>query len=188
MKKYTVEQLLVPLSEYATVPVGFTLYDAVLALEKAQEEFDQARYKHRGILVLDEDGRVIGKLNHLDALQALEPDSKDDIGTTLAYYGFTEEFIRHISRRRRMEAAPLENLRQKAVTLKVEDIMQRTAVDECIAHDAGLDMAIHQLTREKLRSLLVMNDGSIIGILRLADVFAAVYHTMAGFVTREGQS
>ncbi len=188
VKTYTVEQLLVPLSEYATVPVGSTLYDAVLALEKAQEEFDQARYKHRGILVLDKNGRVIGKLNHLDALQALEPDAKDDLGTILAYYGFSGEFVRQVGRRRRMKEAPLENLRQKAVTLKVEDIMQLAAADECIDHDAGLDMAIHQLTREKLRSLLVVRDGDIIGILRLADVFAAVYHTITGFAIREVRS
>jgi len=34
---YLVKQLMVPLSEYATVPEGSTLFEAVLALEKAQE-------------------------------------------------------------------------------------------------------------------------------------------------------
>ncbi len=56
--------------------------------------------------------------------------------------------------------------------------MQRMSVDECIDYRAGLEPAIHQLTRENLRSLLVVRDGDIIGILRLSDVFAAVYHTM----------
>lgn len=44
MGEYRVKELMVPLSEYATVPVGSTLFDAVLALEKAQEEFDRTKY------------------------------------------------------------------------------------------------------------------------------------------------
>ena len=39
MKKFTVAMLMVPLSEYATVFEDATLYDAVMALEKAQEKF-----------------------------------------------------------------------------------------------------------------------------------------------------
>jgi len=41
-----------PLSEYATVPMGSTLFETVLALEKAQEEFDHTKYKHRGVLIM----------------------------------------------------------------------------------------------------------------------------------------
>jgi predicted transcriptional regulator len=50
--------------------------------------------------------------------------------------------------------------------------------DEFIDHEATLDMAIHQIVQEKLLSLLVTKEGNTIGILRLADVFAAVYHTL----------
>ena len=56
MKTYKIEDLMVPLSEYATVTVGATLFDAVLALEKAQGEFDQTKYRHRAVLVLDKKG------------------------------------------------------------------------------------------------------------------------------------
>ena len=37
MKSYTVKELMVPLSEYATVSEDATLYEAVLSLEEAQE-------------------------------------------------------------------------------------------------------------------------------------------------------
>lgn len=47
MKTITVKDLMVPLEEYATVHEGATLYEA--ALEKAQMEFDQTRYRHRAI-------------------------------------------------------------------------------------------------------------------------------------------
>ena len=43
MKTYKIKDLMVPMSEYATVSEEATLYEAVLALEKAQEEFDHTR-------------------------------------------------------------------------------------------------------------------------------------------------
>ena len=77
MSEYCVKELMVPLSEYATVPKGSTLFEAVLALEKAQEEFDHTKYKHRGILILNKKKRVIGKLGQLDVLRALEPKEEE---------------------------------------------------------------------------------------------------------------
>ena len=49
MELITVEELIVPLEEYATVGKDATLYDAVMALEKAQGNFDNNRYLHRAI-------------------------------------------------------------------------------------------------------------------------------------------
>ncbi|MBW2634094.1 MAG: CBS domain-containing protein [Deltaproteobacteria bacterium] len=179
MKSYLVKDLMVPLSEYATVPMGSTLFEAVLSLEKAQEEFDHTKYKHRGVLILDQQKRVVGKLSHLHALRALEPmEDKSSTIRELDKLGFSSNFIRQLRKQRRQQAAPLEDLCEKAAQLKVEDFMHATAEDEFIDHEATLDMAIHQLVEEKLLSLMVTQGDNTIGILRLADVFAAVYHTM----------
>lgn len=170
---------MVPLSEYATVPVGSTLFEAVLALEKAQEEFDHTKYKHRGILILDGNKKVVGKLSHLHALRALEPMEDEDQGMNeLWQFGFSAKFIRHERMRKRQKPAPLENICRKAAVLKVEDFMHALAEDEFIDHAATLDVAIHQLVQEKLLSLMVTKERNTIGILRVADVFAAVYHVM----------
>lgn len=179
MENYLVRDLMVPLSEYATVHVGSTLFDAVLALEKAQEEFDHTKYKHRGILILDKQNRVIGKLSHLHTLRALEPEHDDLDGIKeLGQFGFSAKFVRNLRKQQRRQGAPLADLCKKAVGLKVEEFMHTAAEDEFIDHEATLDMAIHQLVQEKLLSLMVTRDGHTIGILRLADVFAAVYHAM----------
>lgn len=179
MENFRVKDLMVPLSEYATVPVGSTLFEAVQALEKAQEEFDHTKYKHRGILILDSNLRVVGKLSHLHALRALEPAAEDTSDLQeLAQFGFSHQYIRTLRKIHRGQAAPLADLCRKAAELKVEDFMHIAVEDEFIDHEATLDMAIHQLVNEKLLSLLVTKDGDTIGILRLADVFAAVYHTL----------
>lgn len=177
---YTVKDLMVPLSEYATVAKGSTLFKAVQALEKAQEEFDHTKYRHRGVLVLDEAGVVIGKLSHLDALRALEPvqDQNKEL-TELPQFGFSDKFVRAIRQQKRMQAEPFKELCRRAQELKVEDFMQATAEGQCIDREASLDLAIHQLVFGNHLSLLATENDRIVGILRLADVFAAVYHSMS---------
>jgi CBS domain-containing protein len=179
MIDYTVKDLMVPLIEYATVPVGSSLYEAVLALEKAQEEFDHTKYRHRGVLIMDPDSRVIGKLNHMDALRALEPKADAANGIKdLVQFGFSHKFVAGLRKQERLKGAPLSDLCQKTLELKVEDFMRATAEDELIDLDASLDIAIHQLVLGNHLSLLVADNDKIIGILRVADVFAAVFHTM----------
>lgn len=179
MKNYTVRDLMVPLSEYATVPMGSTLYEAVLALEKAQEEFDHTKYRHRGVLILDQDNHVVGKLSHMDALRALEPP--EDIANgikDLVHFGFSYKFVSTLRKQQRLKAAPLSDLCKKATDLKVEDLMRATAEGEMIDEEASLDIAVHQLVLGNHLSLLVTRKDKTTGILRLADVFAAVFHTM----------
>ena len=181
MENYAVKDLMVPLSEYATVAKGRTLFEAVQALEKAQEEFDHTKYRHRGVLILDDEGLVIGKLSHLDALRALEPADQDEANglDELSQLGFSDKFVRDISLKKRMQAEPLKELCRRAQTLKVEDFMQATAEGQCIDQEASLDLAIHQLVFGNHLSLLATKNDKIVGILRLADVFAAVYHSMS---------
>ncbi len=179
MSDYTVKELMVPLSEYATVPEGSTLFDAVLALEKAQEEFDHTKYKHRGVLILDKDQRVIGKLGQLDVLRALEPKDEDpgEIAE-LGQFGFSSNFVHNLRTQWILKATPLKDLCSKASKLKVEDFMQTLSEGEFIDREASLEMAVMQLVMGHHISLLVTRDKEIIGILRLTDAFAAIFHMM----------
>lgn len=179
MNKILVADLMVPLSEYATVPEGSTLFDAVMALEKAQEEFDHTRYRHRGVLVLDKNKRVVGKLSHLDVLCALEPMEKEaDEIDALGPFGFSESFIHKLRKQKHLKGTPLKEICSKANKLKVEDFMHVSTDVESIERTATMELAINQLVSGKHLSLLVTNGQEVVGILRLADVFAAVFHMM----------
>jgi hypothetical protein len=176
---YRVKELMVPLSEYATVPEGSTLFDAVLALEKAQAEFDHTKYKHRGVLILDKDKRVIGKLGQLDVLRAIEPKDEDPGETNeLNQFGFSSNFVHKLRKQRRMKATPLKDLCSKASKLRVEDFMQTLSEGEFIEQEASLEMAVMQLVMGHHFSLLVTRDKESLGVLRLTDAFAAIFHTM----------
>ena len=181
MKNYKIAELMVPLSEYATVSEKANLYDAVTALEEAQEKFEDkhTRYRHRAILVLDASGHVIGKLSQLDVLKALEPKYQEMIeGSGIHRYGFTKAFTKSILEDYALFAAPLDDLCRKAGERNVTEFMYEPGEGEFISEDASLDAAIHQLIMGQHQSLLVTRDTRIVGILRLTDVFAAVFHQM----------
>ena len=181
MKSYSVKELMVPLSEYATVQDDATLYDAVLALEKAQENFEDRhnRYHHRAILVLDKAGNVVGKLSQLDVLKALEPKYQDMIqGRGSHRFGFTKAFMQSMLEDYSLFASPLDDICRKAGVQPVKKYMYTPTEGEYVSDEATLEVAIHQLVMGQHQSLLVTQGGKIVGILRLTDVFAAVFHKM----------
>ena len=179
MKTIALKDLIVPLSEYATIQIGASLLEAIEALEKAQEEFDATKYRHRAVLVLDKAGNVIGKIGQLDALRALEPKYCDMVeGPVVSRFGFSPAFIQSMCEQYELYDKPLDHLCKKAATLKVENCMGEISENEFITMDATLDMAIHQLVMGNFQSLLVKGDTSIVGVLRLTDVFVAVFHKM----------
>ncbi len=181
MKSYSVKDLMVPLSEYATVTEDATLYDAVLALEEAQENFEDkhTRYRHRAILMLDKDGHVVGKLSQLDVLKALEPKYQDMAqGEGSHRFGFTKKFMQSMLEDLSLFASPLDDICRKAGEQSVRKFMHTPGEGEYVAEDASLEVAIHQLIMGHNQSLLVTRKKKIVGILRLTDVFAAVFHKM----------
>ena len=179
MKSYIVKDLMVPLSEYATVHDDATLYEAVFSLEKAQIEFDRSRYRHRAILVLNKKNQVVGKISQLDVLKALEPKYNDMLsGHGLHNYGFSSKFVNSILEDYHLFENPMKDICQKAGQQDVKNFMVTPTEGEYVPATATLDMAIHQLILGNHQSLLVTQGSDIIGVLRLTDVFSAVYDTM----------
>ncbi len=175
MNSLTINQLTVPLAEYATISDKSTLYDAILALEKAQENIDQSHYRHRSILVFDEQDRVVGKLGLFNILMALESKySEIPDFERLTGMGLSAEFARDLFRQYSVWNKPLEEACREAANLSVRDVMYELTEDEYIEENAALDEAIHQLIMGRHQSLLVTRDREIIGIIKLSDVFQRI--------------
>ena len=172
---------MVPISEYATVQEGSTLFEAVLALEKAQEKFDheKTQYHHRAILILDREKRVIGKLSQMGVLRAIMPKNEqiqhiEDISR----FGFSTRLINSLKENLRLEQGLLDDIYKRASLMKVDDHMQTPSEGEYIDENTSLDTAVYQLVTGTHLSLLVTREDEIVGILRMSDVFAAVFHAM----------
>ncbi len=184
--EYLVKDLMVPISEYATVPKGSTLFEAVLALEKVQAEYDHSKYRHRAVLVMDKNRRVVGKLSQFDVLRAIiSVNEQMEKVEEISKFGFSSNFISALREQYRLKGRGLREICREPAKMKVEDFMQTPSENEHIAADAALDVAIYQLSGGPYLSLMVMEENSIVGILRMSDVFAAVFHAMKENETTE---
>ena len=178
MKTKIVKDLMIPLSEYATVSEEATLYDAIIALEEAQKNFDQTKYRHRAILIYDKNRHITGKVSQLDILRALEPkynEMREVRGPS--HYGFSKKFLMSIREQFSLFDKPMEEICQKAGLLKVKNIMYAPTEGEYVNENDSMDVAIHRLVMGNRQSLLVTKNGNIKnieGILRKTDVFIEV--------------
>jgi CBS domain-containing protein len=175
MKVILVKDLMVPLSEYATVAEEATLFDAVAALEKAQQEYGLARYPHRAILVCDENKNVVGKVSQYGILRALEPKyEKLGDSKSMTRFGFSPRFLKLMLKQFSLWDKPLDDICRKAGQKKVKTFMYIPTEGEYIEEDAGLNEAIHMVVVGRHDSLLVTRDKKVVGILRKTDVYNKV--------------
>lgn len=176
MKTKTVKDIMIPLSEYTTISEEATLYEAILALEKGQEEFDQTHNQHKSILVYNGNQQITGEISQLDVLRGLEHGYKK-IGDLryVSHSGFSPKFIKSLAEQYGFWQRPLGEICRKSVQTKIKDFMYTPTEGEFVEQDASLDEAIHQLIMGHHHSLLVTRDKEIVGILRLMDMFSEIY-------------
>lgn len=184
MKK--VCDLMIPIDDYAVVSETASLKDAVIALQTAADNMEKSGksgYRHRAVVVLNKDGKIIGKISLLDVLKALEP-GYDEIGDFkhMSKYGFSGSFIRSMIRNQGLWEQPLDNICIRADSIKVKDAMYTPVDGEYVDENATLNEGIHQLIMGHHQSLLVTRgkDKKLVGVLRLTDVFLEVCNIIHG--------
>jgi len=175
MKEVYIKDLMVPLSDYATISQDATLHCAMLALEEALKAPTPSHHPHRAVLVLDETGHTVGKLSHFDLIRAFEPRYNEiEDSPTVKRLGFSASFIQSTMEDQGLWQQPLDDLCVKADQILVKDIMYTPAEGEYVEEDATLNTGIHQLIIGRHQSLLVTRDSKVVGVLRLTDVFSEI--------------
>lgn len=175
MKTITVDELMVPLSEYAVVNEEATMYEAIMALEKAQEKYEERNGPHRAVLVVDKDQKVVGRLSQWDVLRSLEPKYSEmgDPGA-LSRAGFSPQFLNSMLEQYALWDKPLQTICSKAAQLQVKRFMHTPSEGEYVQEKSSLDEAIHKLIMGHHHSLLVTSDKAIVGVLMLETVFKEI--------------
>ncbi len=182
MKTIKVKELMVPLKKYATVSKESTLREAVLALEKAQATLDPVQHKHRAVLVLGEDGKVVSKMTMKDILVAIEPNyGKLEGSDVLERSGYSPDMIKDMLEDNVLWMEPLQFICERAAGLELSNFIKSPAEDEYIDENATLAEATHRLVICPYISLLVTSGDEVVGILRLSDLFSKICEIIKNF-------
>ncbi len=179
MKDKKVKEVMIPLSDYATVSEDGTFVDAIRILKDALKDTKHIR-KHRALLVYDKNNSIIGKVSFRCFFKALEPkycqfEHSDDAGSVgLSRFGFSDDFINSLVESFCLWDETLENLVKSSSKMKIKDIMYTPSNSEYVDMDAPVAEAVHQFILGCHQSLLVTKNDEVVGVIRLADLFDLV--------------
>ena len=175
MEPRTVRDMMVPISDHATISENATLQEAAVAFEKASRgDNPQAR---NIVLVLGSGGEPVGEINDLDVLRSLEPGYKaiGDLRST-SLSGLNTEFLTTMLQKYNLWQDPLGALCEKAAGIRVEQVDYKPVSGQYVTEDTPLNQAIHLLIVGQHESLLVMGTGGegLVGVLHRRAVFRVV--------------
>ncbi len=170
MDKKLVKDLMVSVKSYPVIKRGATLLDAILAIDKAQQNLPADRQPYRAVLVVDEREKIIGKIGQLTFLNALSMNANFSAELdNLDRFGVTSDSLSSLKENIKFFQADISDLCRRAALIKVEDVMH--PITESIDENSALIEAINKTCMWQTLSIPVSRDGEIVGLLRLSDLF-----------------
>ena len=164
---------MVPLSEYPTTSEDATLHEALLALDNVNPE-----RPHWIVLVLDGEGKVVGKLSQLNVLTALETNNEGMKNIAeISRFGFSQKFVTELREEAYLKSAPVDSNRYAdpdIMKMSVKEFMRGIVEKDFIDESTSLATAAHQMASRRRLSMLVTREDDVVGVLRLSDVFTVV--------------
>lgn len=180
MKTKHVKDLMIPISDYATVHEDANMAEAIQALENEKKSYGDAPYRHQSLVVIDSNQHVVGRLSQVDMMHALEPRYSELgesrwIGRTV----LSKKVLITLREQFELWEQPLEVMCQAVCSAKVKDYMQEPTEGEFVSETDTLNVAAHRIVMGRHHSLLVTRGRVIIGILRSTDLFNVLYDMMS---------
>jgi len=164
-----VKEIMVPIEKYPTIHKDATMVEAILKLHEAVKTAPPEIPPFRAVLVVDEDGKVIGKVGHFAFLKGLEPKYKNLFDMDkLSRVNLSSKFIETLFEKFSLWHEIPMDLCSVASSIKVLDIMQ--PIEESVDEDETLPMAIHKIIMWQCLSVLVKRGNEVVGILRTSDL------------------
>ena len=170
-----VKDLLIPLSDCATIHVNKPLRVAVDELQTVYCEIESGKCTeagHRTSLVLDDNDKLVGILDFQAILKVLIPEISGTLSQKLQALGvsiaFAEADTPHLDEsNQRFKERVIEN-----AETKVGDIMLKLRGKNATT-DMTLVDALKLMYRNKITTLPVYENDRLVGILRDSDLFLA---------------
>ncbi len=169
VKDYTV-----PIGKFPMISETATFAGAVMALERAQEEFMSGKREQRILLVCDSENKIVGKLSPLDVVRGLEPDYDTIVDSQVSGFVNATYVIDSMKDQVLLWSKPLDDLCNTAKDVKIKDFIRKPGPTQIIGADETLNHAFHRFVLYRHDSLFVMENQKLVGLLRFSDVYKEI--------------
>lgn len=144
-----IKEIMIPLSECAQVSGEQSLQAAFIMLSAVRQRLRDSEFRPRFVLVHDKNYRIIGVLRSVDMVRALAKGAGKD-------------------------AMSLSGLIAMAPKIFARDIMIPYSDAACVDIDDPVEAAIGKMLEGPLQHLLVKDNDTAVGVIRLAEIFARI--------------
>jgi len=174
-----VRKLLLPIDEYARVSEAGTLQDALRALADAQRYVRPTKQPHRAVLVERSTGVFVGLLGYKEILAALRPEQLSfELDETMRQAGVSDAMVSTSLASLQFFQEDLPSLGDRACAIEIQDLL--LARPMTIDADAPLHLLLDAFVRAGAPSMLVTDNGDIVGVIRMSDLLDEVMRASLG--------
>ena len=178
MDKMKVRELMVTTDKFPTISENASLFDALSALENAQEAFLSGKAEQRTLLVENEKKRIIGKISPIDLFKGLEKKyNKVNVEETLDKFGL-KYIWSTMQKEYNLWESPFKDLCRKAADVHVRDFVNIPGEGQTVNVDDNLAKCFHLFVVNRHDALFVLEREKFAGLLRFSDVYRQVSQTM----------
>jgi hypothetical protein len=171
MEKMKVRELMTPISRFPRIADTAPFYEALQALEAAQENYLSGKSPQRILLVEDAGGNIVGKLSPIDLIRGLEP-KYDDVEMEKTSARFGVGYVRKsMQDEYRLWKTPFQDLCRKAADVRIKDFVRSAEERQSINIDDPLARAFDCFVMGRHDSLFIVENKKIVGLLRFSDVY-----------------
>jgi CBS domain-containing protein len=171
-----VKDIMVPIDNYAVCKESATLKDAISSLRKIYCEVETGECTeagHRALLVIGDNGDLVGMLDFASILKVLVPEVAGSLSDKLMQLGasiaFAEANIEDATDESKLS---FQQKVAKNAAIQVKDVMLRSKGQ--VDSNGSLLDALKSLCGKKITVLPVYEDGKLVGVLRDSDIFLKV--------------
>lgn len=162
-----VRDLMIPISEYATVALSASIQEAVRLLETILDESCCSSY--RSVLVMDENGNALGILTLRDLIKAIAPQVVDPNLLPNSITWIIEDttpngYLADIFSAERGKSQAQKTVREVMGKMNLITVEAETP----------LIKAVHIMIQKNIGTLPVIDQGKLVGIIRINEVFREI--------------
>jgi len=178
MDKMKVQELMVSTDEFPKISDNTSLFDALFALEKAQEAFLSGKAGQRVLLVEDEQEQIIGKISPKDLIRGLEKKYNEvNVEETLEKFGL-KYIWNNMQKDFSLWESPFKDLCRKAADVHVKNFVNIPGEGQTVDVADNISKCFHLFVVNRHDTLFVMEKKQFVGLLRFSDVYREVSRTM----------
>lgn len=178
MENLKVMDLMVPVEKFPRISEKSSLYEALSALESAQEAFLAGKAEQRILLVENAKGEIVGKISPIDLVRGLENNyTRVNFEQTMTNMGF-KYIADSMLKEYNLWESPFKDLCRKAGSVHIKDFVNIPSDAQMVKAEDGLAKCFHLFIMNRHDTLFVFKDKKLVGMLRFSDVYRKVSQTM----------